>query len=151
MKTSALGELIGRLGLLWLERRPLSKESRARRKAKRAARKKRRRGETLTAEEAQAMAGEVVKLVVDGKEIGERVEPTIKARTSTKMLGVGGAFLATTAAAVIPNWDAINAGLMAACQSEYGPAIGLGMMAGMLGVNYVTTRFTKSPVVPGKI
>lgn len=96
------------------------------------------------------MAEKVTITLPDGS-THERAEPIIKARTSTKVLGVGGAVFAATAAAVIPNWDAINTGLAAACQSEYGPAIGLGGMLAMLGVNFATARLTKSPAKPGAL
>lgn len=133
---------------------PLSPEAYARRdrnKAYRKARRKKRRGETLTPEEVLILAQEIVEAKLPSGETIMREEPRIKARTSTKMLAVGGSLLATTAAAVIPNWDGINAAIMAACQSEHGPLIGLGMMAAMLGVNFVTARLTKSPIKPGKI
>lgn len=97
------------------------------------------------------MEGEKVLVTFpDGRTI-ERTEPIVKARSSTKMLAVGGSLLATTAAAVIPNWDAINTAMLDACKSEHGPAIGLGMMGLMLVVNFATTRLVKSPVVPGKV
>lgn len=131
---------------------PLSPEAYARRdrnKAYRKARRKKRRGETLTTEEQALMAQETVTITLPDGSTHQRAEPLIKARTSTKMLGVGGGVFALTAAAVIPNWDAVNAGLMAACQSEHGPAIGLGGMAAMLVVNYLTARMAKSPAKPG--
>lgn len=140
---------------------PFGPEAYARRdrnKAFRKVRRKARRGETLTedeyellqTEEVRSMTDQVVMQLPDGSKV-VRSEPMIKARTSTKLLGVGSAVLATTAAAVIPNWDVINAGLMAACQSEYGPAVGLGGMAAMLAVNYFTARIVKSPAVPGAL
>lgn len=133
---------------------PLGPEAYARRdlnKAYRKARRKKRRGETLTAKEEAIMAQETVTMTLPDGSTHERVEPLIKARTSTKLLGVGGGLFAATAAAVIPNWDAINAGLMSACQSEYGPAIGLGGMGAMLLVNYITARIAKSPAKPGAL
>jgi hypothetical protein len=94
---------------------------------------------------------EVVQAVREDGSLVTRTEPLIPARSSSKMFGVGATFLATTAAAVIPNYDAINTAMLAACQSEHGPLIGLGMMAAMLGVNFYTVRKTKSPIEPGKI
>lgn len=133
---------------------PLGPEAYARRdrnKAYRKARRKTRRGETLTTEEQAIMAQETVTITLPDGSTHERVEPVIKARTSTKVLGVGGTLFAATAAAVIPNWDAINASLAAACQSENGPAYGLGAMGVMLAVNYFTARLSKSPAKPGAL
>lgn len=81
----------------------------------------------------------------------QRVEPIVKARTSTKLAAVGASVLASTAAIVIPNWDGINAALLEACRSDKGPAIGLAGMALMLVVNFATARLVKSPAVPGKL
>lgn len=97
------------------------------------------------------MAQETVTITLPDGSTHERVEPVIKARTSTKVLGVGGALFAATAAAVIPNWDAINGALAAACQSENGPAYGLAAMGVMLAVNYFTARLSKSPIKPGAL
>lgn len=78
---NAFRELVGRIGLMWLDKRPLSKESRAHRKAKRAIRKKVRRGEPVTVEEMYLMANDN--------------EPTL--RTSTKSGGTMGAGTAVIA------------------------------------------------------
>lgn len=135
----------------WNPFSPESYERRDRNKAYRKARRKQRRGESLTPEEQAIMAQETVIVTMPDGSTHERVEPVIKKRVSTKVTAVGLAFFAATAATVIPNWDAINAGLMAACQSEYGPAVGLGGMLAMLAVNAVTARVTKSPIKPGAI
>jgi hypothetical protein len=126
---------------IWLLVRPI-RRLRNRRRAKRGL-------PPLTDEEA--MKGETNTWTNDAT--GEKVtrtEPIIKANTSTKMFGVGATVFAATAAAIVPNWDAINVAVKAACESEHGPTIGLGMMAAMLGVNYVTARLTKTPLKPGK-
>lgn len=91
------------------------------------------------------MAEKIVLKTPSGETI-EHTPPIIKARTSTKMGAVGASVFLATAAAVIPNWDGINAALLQACQSEQGPAWGLGLMGGMLVVNFITARFTKSPL-----
>lgn len=94
---------------------------------------------------AERMAEKVILTTATGETI-EHTPPTIKARTSTKMGAVGASVFLATAAAIIPNWDGINSALLQACQSEQGPAWGLGLMGGMLAVNFVTARLTKSPL-----
>lgn len=132
---------------LWREIKPFSQERRALRKARR----KRCRGKELTTEEeAILMAEKVTVTLPDGSTI-EREEPIIKARTSTKVAGVGAAAMIATAGAFIPFYDEINAAIVQACQSDKGPLAVLIGMGIMLGVNVYTARKTKSPIVPGKI
>lgn len=133
---------------------PLGAEAIVRRDTNKRFRKawrKKRRGEALTPEEEQIVAQETVRVILpDGTET-TRVEPTIKARTSTK-LGVGSvATIGLGLLSLIPFYDEANALIVQACQSESGPLVFLGGMAFMAAQNYITARKTKSPIVPGKL
>jgi hypothetical protein len=130
-----------------------SPENRAKRKARRSARKKARKGEQLTKDEEILMAQETVKVILPDNTEVERVEPVIKARTSTKVAAVGVSTIVTTGIAMLPFYDQINAVVLEACNSssKAGPAAILIGMGVMLVINAVTARVTKSPVVPGKL
>jgi hypothetical protein len=130
---------------------PLGPEAIVRRDTNKKFRKawrKKRRGKPLTPEEESILAGETVKMILpDGTE-ATRTEPLWKKRTSTKV--------ALTSAlvpllSVIPFWDQINTLLIAACQSEQGPAVFLGGAALAWATATVTARLTKSPAKPGPL
>jgi hypothetical protein len=128
-----------------------SPERRAKRKARRSARKKARKGEPLTAVEQEILMAEVVKVTLpDGRTV-ERTEPTIKKRTSTKVLGAAGAGFAASLVTLVPFYDEINGLLLEACQSEQGPTVFLAGFVVATGIAYTTARFTKSPILPGKL
>ena len=135
---SATTELIARIALKWMDKRPFSAEGKARRKARRKARK----GETLTPEEEALMADQTVTVkLADGTEI-QRVEPTIPLRTSTKTL-LGGTFLAqiyVQLVGLIPSPE-----LVAALTTPEMIALVSVLLAGLIA------RFTKSPIAPSAV
>lgn len=135
----------------WNPLGPAAYERRDRNKAYRKARRKKRRGEILTLEEETIMAEQTVKVILpDGTET-TRMEPTIKARTSTKVAGVNVAALLGAAGLMIPYYDELNALITSACQSDHGPLAVLAGMALAGGYSFLTARLTKSPIVPGKL
>lgn len=118
----------------------------------RKARKKLRKGEPLSEEEEIMMEKEVVKLTLaDGTPVGERVEPTIPWRTSTKMKIGSWTTIIGSVAVLIPYYDEINNLLLQACTSGEGPLLVLGGMIYMAVQDFIVARKTKSPAIPGKI
>lgn len=114
-------ELGARLGLKWLDAKPFSVESKARRKAKRAAKRKARKGEPLTDDEVILM------------------EPTL--RTSTKAGGAAGA--GTIVLAVIGVFFPDFVSTLTPDQALW---IG-GVVTAVIG--WVTARFSRTAKNPG--
>lgn len=115
---------------LWMVVKPIKriKEARQRRKERR-------------------MAEKAIVTMPDGS-THERSEPAIPLRTSTKVGIVAGL---TPLLAIVPFYDQINTYLLAACQSEQGPALVLGGAAITWVASVITARLTKSPAKPGAL
>lgn len=147
MKSSPTVELASRIALWWMDTRPLSKEARERRQKRRAARRKARKGEPLTPEEEALMAKEKSIVQLPDGTVVERTEPTIPARTSTKVALA----LVTPMITALPFYGDLNNLMLKACQSEQGPVPFLVGYLGAAVLAYLVARISKSPSKPGKL
>jgi hypothetical protein len=136
-------ELIATIANKWIEKRPFSKETRARKKAKRIARRKARRGEELTPEEGILMAGEISEVKLPSGEVVMREEPVWKKRVSTKTGGTAG-----VGTVVLGLVGVFFPEAMDSLTPEQAMWIGAAITT---AVAWVTARFTRSPSKPGTL
>jgi hypothetical protein len=102
------GQIAGRFALWWIDHRPFSKEKRARRKAKRQVKRKRRKGETLTAEEESILSKQEDSSMLQGKKTYLGIA-AVAIGLILSWLGIGECSPADLAAAVCESADAITA------------------------------------------
>lgn len=158
MASNPVAELVAKVALIWMEKRPFSEEGKARRKARREAKHQRRsdRGSEVPEQVAVALPdNDQVKVVFpDGTE-GTRTEPTLNFRSSTKgSWAAAGGFVAMIAAAA-PFYPQIDAFVTEICRAGADQGTGgatraliIATVTGLaVGVpQWLTQRRTKTPM-----
>src|SRR5690606_7263233 len=141
--SSPTTDLISTIALKWMEKRPFSKEARARRQARRA----QRRAEREARRKGVELSSEAIEYEVTEGDMG-LLEKIGNLRTSTKGGAVG---LIPGAVMFLPFAEPVNDYIMQACQAEGGPLPFL-VGAGVTWVAfYVAARKSKTPEKPGAL